>query len=139
MRRYFTFVEGASSKFWEIVVDESKQTVKYGRIGTSGQEKTKDFTSSADALAASEKLIREKMSKGYLEGSPGTAPISTPASLPAPPKRSEVAIEPVPAPLVVQETERRVELVTEEPQVASEPSVRQLSDAAPFLTPGFTP
>jgi predicted DNA-binding WGR domain protein len=40
MRR-FEFKEGSSSKFWEVSVSGNTLTVRFGRIGTEGQEKTK--------------------------------------------------------------------------------------------------
>jgi predicted DNA-binding WGR domain protein len=33
---------GNSSKFWEIDVDGSTTTVRYGKIGSSGQTQTKE-------------------------------------------------------------------------------------------------
>ncbi len=66
-RRYFEFVEGKSSKFWEITVDETSVTVRFGRIGTNGQSQTKTFGDEDAAAAHAEKLIAEKTGKGYVE------------------------------------------------------------------------
>ena len=41
MKRYFEFVEGNSSKFWEITVRNNNVTVRFGRIGTEGQIQAK--------------------------------------------------------------------------------------------------
>lgn len=41
--------------------------MKFGKIGTSGQEKTKDFASPAAAQKDADKLITEKTNKGYEE------------------------------------------------------------------------
>jgi DNA ligase-1 len=65
--RSFEFVDGKSSKFWEISVSGSEVTVRYGRIGTPGQSQTKSFPSEAAAQAHAEKLIAEKTGKGYVE------------------------------------------------------------------------
>jgi uncharacterized protein (TIGR02996 family) len=65
--RRFEFTEGGSAKFWEVTVDGSAHTVRYGKIGTPGQEKGKSFGSEAAAMADAEKLIREKTGKGYAE------------------------------------------------------------------------
>lgn len=65
--RRFEFVEGGSSKFWEVKVEDEVQTVRYGKIGTAGQEKTKDFESPGEAKADTKKLIAEKTGKGYVE------------------------------------------------------------------------
>lgn len=58
-------IEGTSSKFWTIKQTDSQLQVKYGRIGTAGQEKTTDCVSSADALASLDKQVKEKLKKGY--------------------------------------------------------------------------
>jgi DNA ligase-1 len=55
------------SKFWEISVEGSSYTVKYGKLGTKGQEKTKSFSSEAAAQRESDDLIAEKTGKGYVE------------------------------------------------------------------------
>jgi DNA ligase-1 len=65
--RRFELSEGGSSKFWEIEVDGARHTVRYGRLGTAGQAKTKDFADAALALRDAEKLIAEKTAKGYRE------------------------------------------------------------------------
>jgi len=65
--RKFEFVEGGSSKFWEIAVDGPRTTVRFGRIGTAGQSLTKEFGSPPDASRDAERLIREKLAKGYKE------------------------------------------------------------------------
>lgn len=64
MPRY-EFVEGSSSKFWEITLDGTSFTTTYGRIGTDGQSTTKDWPSEAEAKKQYEKLIAEKTKKGY--------------------------------------------------------------------------
>ncbi len=65
--RRFELEDGTSSKFWEIAVAESAHTVRYGRLGTAGQSKTKDFPSAAAAERDAEKLVAEKVKKGYVE------------------------------------------------------------------------
>jgi predicted DNA-binding WGR domain protein len=66
-RRRFEFVGGSSSKFWEVAVDGSAVTVRFGRIGTSGQTQQKLFADAATAARTSERLVREKLAKGYVE------------------------------------------------------------------------
>lgn len=75
MRR-FEFVEGTSSKFWEITLDGSSFTVRYGRIGTDGQTQEKAFPSAEKAKSEHDKLVTEKTKKGYVEvgASPAAAP-----------------------------------------------------------------
>jgi predicted DNA-binding WGR domain protein len=54
-------------KFWAIKRDGASYTVKFGKIGTAGQEKTKDFDDEDEAEAEYEKLVKEKTKKGYEE------------------------------------------------------------------------
>lgn len=65
--RYFEFVDGKSSKFWEVSVNGNDVTVRYGRIGTDGQTNTKTLDSAQSAQAHAEKLIAQKTGKGYAE------------------------------------------------------------------------
>jgi len=64
--RRFEYTDGGS-KFWEIRVEGSSHTVRFGKIGTEGQSKTKDFDSAAAARTDADKLIAEKTKKGYEE------------------------------------------------------------------------
>jgi predicted DNA-binding WGR domain protein len=72
--RYFEFVGedaqrkvAAASKFWEVTVDGSTLTVRFGKIGATGQTTVKEFAGSAEADAQAAKLIAEKTKKGYSE------------------------------------------------------------------------
>lgn len=65
--RRFEFVAGTSQKFWEISIEEKSFTVRFGRIGTAGQSQTKSFADQEKAKRESEKLIAEKVKKGYVE------------------------------------------------------------------------
>lgn len=67
--RHFEFVGGGSSKFWTIAVTGDAHLVRFGRIGTQGQEKTKRFGSLDEAQRDADRLIREKTAKGYIEKS----------------------------------------------------------------------
>src|SRR5205085_1169357 len=66
-KRRFEFREGHSSKFWEIEVTGTDHTVRFGRIGTSGQSQTKSFSLEAVAQKDAARLIAEKQHKGYRE------------------------------------------------------------------------
>jgi predicted DNA-binding WGR domain protein len=66
-RREFQLVEGASSKFWTIELDGNAHTVHFGRIGTAGQTARKEFASETEATTAHDKLVAEKIKKGYRE------------------------------------------------------------------------
>ena len=67
MTRRFEFVGGTSAKIWEVSVTGSEVTVRYGRLGTSGQTQTKNLDDPAAALRHAEKLIGEKVRKGHVE------------------------------------------------------------------------
>ncbi len=70
MTRHFEFVAGSSAKFWEINVSTSPTvtvTVRYGRIGTSGQFQTTAFASQEAAQKHADRLIEQKLKKGYVE------------------------------------------------------------------------
>jgi len=66
MRR-FEFVDSTSNKFWEVDVKGKTLNVTFGKIGTKGQSKPKDFATPEKAKAEMEKLIKEKTGKGYVE------------------------------------------------------------------------
>jgi DNA ligase-1 len=66
-KRYFEFVEGKSSKFWEISQSGAEVTTRWGRIGSAGQSKTKAFADEAAARRQAAKLIEEKTGEGYVE------------------------------------------------------------------------
>ena len=66
-KRYFEFIEGTSSKFWEVWTSGNELTTRWGRIGTDGQTKTKTFATPEKAQAEHDKLVAEKLGKGYEE------------------------------------------------------------------------
>ncbi|MEX0938807.1 MAG: AAA domain-containing protein [Pirellulales bacterium] len=65
--RRFELRDGKSSKFWEIVLEGDEHTVTFGRIGTNGQTRTKAFDNATAAQNDYQRLIREKIRKGYKE------------------------------------------------------------------------
>jgi DNA ligase-1 len=69
-RRYFEFVGGGSGKFWEVRADGCDVTTRWGKIGTTGQEKTKTFATEEKARTEYDKLLAEKTGKGYVETTP---------------------------------------------------------------------
>jgi predicted DNA-binding WGR domain protein len=52
-------------KFWSVRVNENTQTVCYGRIGTAGHAQDKVFETPEEALAATARIIAQKIAKGY--------------------------------------------------------------------------
>ncbi len=65
--RRFEFHQGSSDKFWSIELAGNSHTVNFGRVGTSGQSKTKEFADVAAARASYNKLVAQKTKKGYSE------------------------------------------------------------------------
>ncbi|MBJ6763779.1 DUF4132 domain-containing protein [Myxococcaceae bacterium JPH2] len=64
MARY-EFTEGTSQKFWEITLQGASFTVRFGRQGTQGQTQEKSFASEDKARTEHDKLVAEKVKKGY--------------------------------------------------------------------------
>ena len=71
--QYFKLVDEKSSKFWEISIGEARVSVRYGKIGTTGQSQTKEFATGAAAALHANKLVAEKLVKGYLKSKAVTA------------------------------------------------------------------
>jgi predicted DNA-binding WGR domain protein len=64
--RRFEFSVGSSNKFWEIRRNGNEVTIRFGRIDTHGQSQGKSFPTEAAAARHANKLVREKLAKGYL-------------------------------------------------------------------------
>ena len=58
-------VDGSSHKFYEVIVNDTQLTIRYGRIGDLGQTQTKSYPTSDKAKAEASKKIKEKLGKGY--------------------------------------------------------------------------
>jgi len=73
--RKFTYSDAKSHKFWHIELSGSSFTVTYGRQGTAGTSQTKTFPDAATARKEHDKLVAEKVKKGYVEqgGAPPAA------------------------------------------------------------------
>lgn len=56
---------GGAHKFYEVTVDGTDVTIRYGRIGESGQSRTAGHATVAKAEATAAKKIAEKRRKGY--------------------------------------------------------------------------
>jgi predicted DNA-binding WGR domain protein len=66
-KRYFEFIGGSSRKFWEIQLSSTTVTVRFGRIGGAGQTQVKVFADKGLAARTAQRLIAEKLGKGYVE------------------------------------------------------------------------
>ncbi|WP_234047196.1 AAA domain-containing protein [Luteolibacter pohnpeiensis] len=65
--RRFEFTAGTSHKFWSINQIGCSIRLNYGRIGSSGQARVKEFSNESRAALEVEKLVAEKLAKGYVE------------------------------------------------------------------------
>ena len=65
--RRLEYIAGTSCKFWEVSTSGNDITVRYGRIGTSGQSQAKACISVAAAEQQAQKQIAAKLAKGYRE------------------------------------------------------------------------
>jgi len=66
-KRRFEFVGGTSDKFWEVDVAGNEVVVRFGRNGTDGQTVVKTLPDDQAARRHADKLVREKVGKGYVE------------------------------------------------------------------------
>ena len=66
-KRRFEFVDGSSDKFWEIQIAGRELTIRFGRNGANGQTNIKTYPNETTAQASAEKLVAEKVGKGYVE------------------------------------------------------------------------
>jgi uncharacterized protein (TIGR02996 family) len=83
--RTFTFTDGKSNKFWSIDRQGRRFTVRFGKIGASGQTQVKEFPDEAGAKKEHDKLVAEKLAKGYQETTNAAATAATAApTAPAP-------------------------------------------------------
>jgi uncharacterized protein (TIGR02996 family) len=65
--RTFEYSDARSHKFWNIEVQANTCTVHFGKVGTAGQTSTKTLADEAAAQATADRLIGEKLGKGYRE------------------------------------------------------------------------
>ncbi|MFG2298260.1 WGR domain-containing protein [Streptomyces sp. NPDC048603] len=70
MARETTYLElsqdgGGAHKFYEVTVDGTDVSVRYGRIGAAGQLQSSSFPTAEKARAAAAKKVGEKVRKGY--------------------------------------------------------------------------
>ena len=65
--RLFESEDSDSSKFWDTELRGAELVVRFGRLGTDGQEKIKAFPDAAVAATEQANLIEEKLGKGYKE------------------------------------------------------------------------
>lgn len=66
-KKHLEFDDGKARKFWKISLAGSTHTVNYGRIGSEGRSLTKEFDSTSKARDSFDKLVKQKLDKGYVE------------------------------------------------------------------------
>ena len=102
MQRRLSLTEGSSDKFWYIDVVDDLVTVRYGRRGTNGTTKTKQYDTAGKALTEAEKQVTAKLKKGYTDEEGASTVALTPVAPTEPKPRAEPAPAPVVEPVVVE-------------------------------------
>ncbi|RRD03086.1 WGR domain-containing protein, partial [Arachnia propionica] len=100
MQRRLSLTEGNSDKFWYIDVADDLVTVRYGRRGSAGTTKTKQYDTAEKALAEAEKQVASKVKKGYTDEEGASTQALTPVAPTEPTPKTAPA--PVAEPVVVE-------------------------------------
>ena len=109
MKRRLHLTEGNSDKFWYIDVTEDHVTVRYGRSGTTGTTRTKQYESADKALTDAKKQVAAKIKKGYTDDATASTEELEPTKTTRTGKKNETGTakqriaEPVGAPLEVSD------------------------------------
>jgi uncharacterized protein (TIGR02996 family) len=72
--RTFVYSDATPHKFWNVELKGASFTVTYGRQGTAGTSQTKTFADEATARKEHDKLVAEKLKKGYTESTRSAKP-----------------------------------------------------------------
>jgi predicted DNA-binding WGR domain protein len=67
MKTYLEYKDNKSEKFWEVSVEGSVMTIRWGKIDSSGQSKKKDLSTHEIACDEAKKLAEKKQRQGYKE------------------------------------------------------------------------
>jgi predicted DNA-binding WGR domain protein len=67
MKTYLEYKDNKSEKFWEVSVEGSVMTTRWGKINSSGQSKKKDLSTHEIACDEAKKLAEKKQRQGYKE------------------------------------------------------------------------
>jgi predicted DNA-binding WGR domain protein len=68
---YLELSEANAHKFYEVTLDGTKVTIRYGRIGDPGQSSSSTYPTEDKARAEAGKKVQEKLKKGYARATPG--------------------------------------------------------------------
>jgi predicted DNA-binding WGR domain protein len=74
VKRHLEYQAASSNKFWEIEMTGNRVIARFGRIGTRGQTMAKLFADKASARSEFDRMLRQKLNKGYKEGARLAAP-----------------------------------------------------------------
>ncbi|WP_001015840.1 WGR domain-containing protein [Leptospira interrogans] len=77
MNHKLIFRDDKSDKFWNIETSGNSFTVTYGKTGTSGTSQTKTFETEETCIKEAQKLLSEKLKKGYIEGNDRTEKLTS--------------------------------------------------------------
>src|SRR5262249_39252079 len=87
MRR-FEYRDGKSAKFWSIELQGASFRFTFGKIGSTGQTRLREFADPATAQREHDRAIPEKLREGYVEvGAAAPGPPAKPVVKPPPPPR----------------------------------------------------
>lgn len=80
--KYLISESSSGGKFWEVLVNDSNMSIRYGKIGQDKSWKTTGFASHALAVKEATKKMNSKLKKGYVEGEGGAdgGAVPTPAA-----------------------------------------------------------
>ncbi|MFT3936957.1 MAG: DUF4240 domain-containing protein [Chitinophagaceae bacterium] len=67
MNKHFTNTKAGANKFWSVTQKNKTLIIRFGRIGTAGQQIKKEFASKAICKLEAGKLLKEKIRRGYKE------------------------------------------------------------------------
>ena len=67
MQRAYVFNDEKSHKFWWCETLDHELLVNHGKFGSTGKYQIKQFDTAEATNAAADKLVRQKLAKGYVE------------------------------------------------------------------------
>lgn len=77
------YQDAKSHKFWTVEQHEKELHLRWGKVGSQGQSRTKDFANVEGATLEKDRLIKEKQKKGYvLDEAPPAPAVQVEASAP---------------------------------------------------------
>ncbi|MGI4886869.1 MAG: WGR domain-containing protein [Janthinobacterium lividum] len=82
MRQQLFFQDATSNKFWTAEADGTNQIITFGAVSAKGRRSEKQFASAEACVADTEKLIQQKIKKGYTKLAENEGIPEKPASSP---------------------------------------------------------